>query len=283
MKIDKRRQILSKFLGYGNSENARIVFIGIEPGGNFWRLEKGQLQQYCYEEKEKRADRRLLVYEKGCVNHLLPFEYWHEELQIEKSEYDKKAEEWSNNLGITERMQIYLSMKIRKEIFKEDIDSNFDIKKYYVNHFCREKELQINLSPVAKPKVNTDYGKDVLDYLCLESKDDVWKEFVTGKRCNLLNKVCQDAKKNDSYFFVIGRNKLEEYIRPIFDYWNNFPSENCLPSENFPVIQHGNKRIHCYWSDKGRVWFLPHPSHGWIKKELIDFIVNQIKKLNPNP
>jgi hypothetical protein len=292
MKPEERFEILNNFLGYGNVDTAKILFIGIEERGS-WTKDNISLMEYNKTGKVKKdtelkclIDRRLNVIA-NRIEGEMPY--------LTKEEWTDKT--WSkhdihdSDFKTTEKIQTYLSLRLQGEkicnlncgleYWKDGYNRNIS------GGFCSSIEFQTNIFPLGVKSENAWNDEEYPSLFNVPPKKEDYRKKCINKRLDVLKKLIKILRENTKkrnervLIFVMGAEP-ECYLKPALNTlgWFSFPTENCCPNDNdlTSKICRGNRPLTWSWSKCESVWFLGHPSYGWVNKEVIDWIVNKLGK-----
>ncbi len=200
MKPRARFDILNIFFGYGNPQTTKILFIGIEEGGN-WSPDAihSSSPERANKKYEEVLDEILEIYKKGYLT---------------QSDFYKAFPNWSKFFKITNRKQVYLSLLLQNKLWgcNNDLDNVQALRDYYLHEFCSRIEFQANIFPIANDTVETWKGdyKNIFD--APAQKEDYYSSCIQA-RVIVLSKLIEEIKrKNDSpYIFVMGKSTIWEH------------------------------------------------------------------------
>jgi len=237
-------ETLMNFKGYGNAKLARILFVGIEEGGE-WK-----------NEDMTEVNKKLQIREKGYITR----DEWHID--------DKDWKE--NKRNITDNMQATLSFQIRTQVLRIPTEKEFE--SFYNNEFCERIEFQANLFPLGSKGIRRGYPPHYHKYFEPTMKNKKkFKEYCVGIRTELIINFIHDIWMRGGYVFIMGKLLNRYLLDPIRDR---------LGIEFIEYdVQISERRIfRSFKSADQKIWFTGHPSYGWFNKKCVQLIIDKITR-----
>lgn len=261
MEPRKRMEILNNFWGYGDPKTARILFIGIEEGGD-WSSE--ELAKTSRQRKEQINNGEYLTVLDNAINlrqnRFLPREQWCED-----------NPNWSRRpIYSTERKQCALSQRIRKNVF----DHTYRIieNASYRNTMFGEVEFQANIFPVASKSVSDeDWENNHCIFGVPIDKNEYYSNYL-NPRIEVLSALITKIEEDNHapYVFIMGKGNI----------WDCKDRWTIIQLKLFPGVRFTfDKKCRLGRSSDCRIWLTVHPSGRWgLTNNEINAILNGIKE-----
>jgi len=254
MTAKERLEKVNYFLGYGNLETAKVIFIAIEEHGV-----TEDLDDYNNWDKKNISFKQLFYYHK-----------------FEKS----KAK------GITNIRQGKLVHKLLSKLFR--IPSLPNTEDFLSGNINDDFTFYSNLYPLGCDSENSPYPDQYFDLFgignILEDKRN-YQIDVSEIRKKLLKNLILYKLNDDSQslFFIMGDSPKQIILNICQDLGLTFPEEFSFPrpENNNDIIYNSvkqNQLLKWHCSDNKRVWFTGHASNGWFDERVAERIVEFLKE-----
>ncbi len=250
MTPSERFEILNKFIGYGDLEQAQLFFLGLEEGGLPWTRS---------EEDDRKITRRATP----------PY--------LTRDKWDEDNSDWRDYFKITNRMQTYLATTLRRAVNYVPA-CDLEIRRYFFEEFGSAFEFQTNFFPLACPKLSIwpqEYPKLFFGDRSLK-KEEYYSECIQSDRAEVIRRLVRTVRDSrvQKYMVVMGYALWDVLQERVF-------MPECIFFPRDRSWKRGGKStglsIVTKWSEDKRFWLCGHPNGGWFSKAVADFIVDEIR------
>ena len=253
MTPDQRRRFFMDLVAWGKiSDQTRLIFVGIEDGGEgwvhgkaFWKVDDE------IKDSQKSADIRFVPgrYVTLCG---------------------------PSKFKITEQVQCHFSLELRR-LLRCPPCQPFDPSSYYHQAFLNGFELAANLYPVAKRKSTSDIDPRTCKYLGFDSAVSIndWRQEVIKYRlegiCRLRDRVSEDGRP--LVLVLMGKSVHSTEIRKVI-----IGDEDIGDTKNHFHVDLSRAKAHAECFKKKNIIYCltPHPSFGWFSKQDATTVVEKL-------